>query len=88
MIQETLDALSDPVRREIIKMLQGGDLSAGRIAERFDISLPAISRHLAVLREGGLVSSWREGKSVLYSLRLDTLRELEAWINDFLRDNE
>lgn len=88
MIQKTLDALSDPIRREIIKMLQGGDLSAGRIAERFDISLPAISRHLAVLREGGLVGSRREGKSVLYSLRLDTMRELEAWINDFLRDNE
>ncbi len=88
MIQRTLDALGDPVRREILKMLKKSDRTAGQIAERFDISAPAISRHLSVLRESELVVSWRDGKNVYYSLNPDALRDLAGWIYDFLREND
>ena len=88
MLQQTLSALSDPVRREILKMLKKGDRSAGQIAERFDISLPAISRHLAVLRESELVTSHREGKNVYYRINTENIRDLADWLYNFLRENE
>lgn len=87
MIQQTLNALSDPTRREILKMLKKGAKTTGEISERFDISLPAISRHLSVLREAELVSTYREGKFVIYGLNEQPLEDLWAWIRDFLRDN-
>jgi DNA-binding transcriptional ArsR family regulator len=88
MIQETLLALSDPTRREILKILRRSECTAGEIADHFDISAPAISRHLNVLREAELVFSHREGKFVYYALNLDPLELLGGWINDFLRENE
>ena len=87
MIQKTLLALSDPTRREILKMLKRGDKTAGEIAERFDVSAPAISRHLAVLRDAELVFVQREGKFLYYSLSLDPLEFLGCWIDDFLKEN-
>lgn len=87
MIQKTLLALSDPTRREILKILKRGDRTAGEIAERFDVSAPAISRHLAVLRDAELVLVRREGKFLYYSLSLDPLGFLGDWINEFLKEN-
>ena len=87
MIQQTLLALCDPTRREILKMLKKGDKTAGEIAERFDISGPAISRHLSVLREAELVCTHRRGKVVYYALTLDPIEDLGIWINDFLKEN-
>ena len=91
MIQNTLNALSDPTRREIIKLLTKGEFTAGQIAEKFDISAPAISRHLAVLREAGIVKSERDGKCIKYALSLDSIEVLGNWIKEIIergRENE
>ena len=85
MIQETLLALCDPTRREILKMLKKGNKTVGEISERFDISSPAISRHLAVLRDAELVEAHREGKFVFYELKTHPIENLDDWIRDFLR---
>lgn len=83
MIQKTLDALSDPTRREILKLLKRGEKSAGEISERFDVSAPAISRHLSLLRDAEMVSARREGKNVYYSLSLNFVDEMKLWLNGF-----
>lgn len=83
MIQKTLDALCDPTRREILRLLRRGERSSGEIAERFDISAPAISRHLSLLREAEMVEARRDGKNVYYSLSLDFIEEMKLWLNEF-----
>ncbi len=88
MIQKTLLALCDPTRREILKMLKNGGKTAGEISERFDISPPAISRHLAVLREAELVESRREGKFIFYESNQDPLIDLDDWIRNLLKEND
>lgn len=79
-IQETLKALSDPVRRTILEHLKQGRLPAGQIAELFDISPPAVSRHLSVLKDAGLVRDYREGKFVFYELKASVLEETLLWM--------
>ena len=88
MIQRTLEALCDPTRRAILKMLKRGQRTVGEIGERFDVSAPAISRHLAVLRDCGLVLAERRGKFIYYSISPDGLVEVRDWLNDFLKDCE
>lgn len=83
MIQNILDALSDPTRREILKLLKRGERSAGEIAERFDVSAPAISRHLSLLREAEMVHARRDGKNIYYSLSTDFVDEMKLWLNGF-----
>ena len=73
-------AVADPVRRDILMMLRNGELSAGEIAGRFDISRPAVSRHLRVLRECGLVVDEVRGRERLYQLDTAPLSPLEAWL--------
>ena len=87
MIQRTLLALSDPTRREILKMLKKGEKTAGEIAERFDISAPAISRHLSVLKDAELIAASREGNFLIYSLYREPLLALDDWINEFLKED-
>ena len=84
MIQRTLLALSDPTRREILKMLRKGDRTVGEISERFDISAPAISRHLSVLKEADLVASRREGKYIYYSSRFEVIEDIREYLKVFL----
>ena len=84
MIQKTLLALSDPTRREILKMLKKSDRTVGEITERFDISTPAISRHLSVLKEADLVISWREGKFIYYSSKTETIENIMEWLRDYI----
>ena len=79
-IQETLKALSDPVRRQILEHLKRGRMPAGQIAELFDISAPAVSRHLSVLKDAGLVRDYREGKFVFYELKASVLEETLLWM--------
>ena len=79
-VQKTIKALSDPVRREILEGLKGGRLSAGEIGERFPISGAAISRHLSVLKEAGLIRDTREGKYIFYELSTSVLEEVLLWI--------
>lgn len=73
-------ALADPVRRDILRMLRDQPVNAGRIAEVFPVSRPAVSRHLRVLREAGLVRDELSGRERVYRLTLDALSELEAFL--------
>ena len=73
-------ALNDPTRRQILDLLKEKDLSAGEIAEAFDISKPSISHHLEILKQAGLVSSERDGQFILYSLDTTVLEEATQWL--------
>ena len=81
-VQQTLKALDDPIRREILGMLKKGRLSAGEITERFEITGAAISRHLSVLKDADLVRDTREGKFIYYELNTSVLEEVLVWIAD------
>ena len=72
-------ALSDRTRREILRMLQQGDLTAGEIAERFNISKPSISHHLNVLKQASLVEDLRRGQNIYYSLNTTVFQDLLGW---------
>jgi len=72
-------ALGDPTRRKILELLREKDLTAGEIAEAFDISKPSISHHLDLLRQAGLVVSVREGQFIRYSLEATVIDELLSW---------
>ncbi len=78
-----LAALADPVRREIVELLAAGEMGAGEIAERFPVTRPAISRHLRVLREAGLVTSEVRAQRRVYRLERAPLAELDAWLDRF-----
>nr|WP_116450745.1 metalloregulator ArsR/SmtB family transcription factor [Blastococcus litoris] len=80
---EALAALADPVRRELVALLAHGEVAAGELAERFPVSRPAVSRHLRVLREAGLVTARAEGKRRLYALDPRPLRELDDWLEPY-----
>ena len=77
---ETMRALSDPTRRDILLLLRSGRLSAGEIAEHFEITGAAISRHLSVLRDADLVRDRRDGKYIYYELNASVLEEILIWI--------
>ena len=81
-LQNTLRALADPIRREILNMLKSGRLSAGEICEHFDVTSAAISRHLSVLKEADLIRDAREGKFIYYDLNASVLEEIMLWISD------
>ena len=81
-LQNTLRALADPTRRTILNLLKKGSLPAGEIAACFDMSVPAVSKHLAVLKEAGLVRDRREGKYIYYELNASVLEEVLLWLND------
>jgi DNA-binding transcriptional ArsR family regulator len=77
---KALEALADPTRRTIVELLSERDLSAGELAARFETSRPAVSRHLRVLREQGLVQARIEGRRHVYSLDPEPLAELDEWL--------
>ena len=81
-LQQTLKALADPTRREILNLLKKGKLSAGEITEHFDITAAAISRHLSVLKDADLIEDTREGKYIFYTLNASVLEEIMLWITD------
>lgn len=85
-IQNTLKALSDPTRREILNLLKEKTLSAGEISDKFDISFAAISRHLSVLKEADLIRDERDGKFINYTLNASVLEEIMLWISDLKGD--
>lgn len=78
-----LAVLADPVRREIVELLAAGEAGAGEIADRFPVTRPAISRHLRVLREAGLVTSEVRAQRRVYRLDRGPLAELDAWLERF-----
>lgn len=79
-LQNTIKALSDPSRREILELLKAGRLSAGEIAEKFPVSGAAVSKHLSVLREADLIRDTREGKFIFYELNTSVLEEVMLWL--------
>lgn len=81
-LQQTLKALADPTRREILNLLKGGRKSAGEISDHFDITAAAISRHLSLLKEADLIEDTREGKYIFYTLNASVLEEILLWITD------
>ena len=80
---DALAALADPIRRELLARLRQRELSAGDLAAGFPISRPAISRHLRVLRETGLVRARPAGRRRVYAVDPAPLRELDAWLEPY-----
>ena len=87
-LQNTLRALADPIRREILNMLKNGRLSAGQISEHFQVTGASVSRHLSVLKEADLIRDTREGKFIYYDLNASVLEEIMLWITDLKGDND
>ena len=85
-IQNTIKALSDPIRREILEMLKSGRMAAGEISEKFPVSGAAISKHLSVLREADLIRDTREGKFIYYELNTSVLEEVMLWLSGLKGD--
>ena len=87
-LQQTLKALADPTRREILNMLKKGRLSAGEIAGHFSVTAPSISRHLSVLKDADLIRDTREGKFIFYEINTTVLEETMLWIAGLKGDND
>ena len=85
-LQNTIKALSDPIRREILEMLKGGRMAAGEISEKFPVSGAAISKHLSVLRDADLIRDTREGKFIYYELNTSVLEEVMLWLSGLKGD--
>ena len=77
---DTMKALSDPVRREILNLLKGGSMTAGDIAARFDMTNATVSYHLSQLKKAGLIFESREKNFIYYSLNASVLEEVLLWI--------
>jgi len=82
---QALEALADPTRRRIVELLAERDRDAGEIASHFHVSRPAVSRHLRVLREHGLVRSRSVAQRRVYSLDPEPLEEIDAWLSTYRR---
>jgi DNA-binding transcriptional ArsR family regulator len=76
-------AISDPIRRRVLELVRDRELPAGELAAEFDVSRPAVSRHLRVLREAGLVHERREGRQRLYRADPEPLAELREWLDGY-----
>ncbi|WP_444328077.1 autorepressor SdpR family transcription factor [Paratractidigestivibacter sp.] len=85
---EGFKALADPTRRRILELLRDGDLTAGELAEHFDISKPSLSHHLATLKSAGLVSDERRGQNIVYSLNTTVMQDLIGWFLGFSQSTE
>lgn len=80
---EAFRALADPTRRRILELLRSADLTAGELADHFDMTKPSISHHLNTLKAAGLVDAEREGQSIVYSLTTSVLQDLMSWFYTF-----
>ena len=81
-LQNTLRALSDPIRREILDILKAGRMSAGDIVSHFEVTGASISRHLSVLKDADLIRDSREGKFIFYELNTSVLEDIMLWITN------
>ncbi len=86
-LQNTLRALSDPIRRDILNLLKSGRMSAGDIVDHFEVTGASISRHLSVLKDADLIRDKREGKFIYYELNASVLEEIMLWITDLKGDS-
>ena len=87
-MNEAFKALADPTRREILRLLRGGELSAGELASRFDMTKPSMSHHFSVLKQAGLIDSRREGQQIIYTLNTTATEDLLAIIWDLFSRGE
>lgn len=87
-LQQTLKALADPIRREILNLLKKGRMPAGEITAHFSVSAPAISRHLSVLKEADLIRDDRRGKFIFYELNASVLEEILLWLTRLKGDEQ
>lgn len=78
-MNDAFKALSDPTRRTILQLLKDRDLSAGEIADHFNISKPSISHHLNILKQAKLVVDERQGQSIIYALNMTVMQEAMGW---------
>ncbi len=85
MTMLALAVIADPTRRRILELLRDGEVAAGELSQEFAISRPAVSRHLRVLREAGLVRSRVDGQRRVYALDARPLAELDAWLEPYRR---
>ncbi|NMA68978.1 MAG: winged helix-turn-helix transcriptional regulator [Desulfitobacterium sp.] len=82
-LNETFKALSDKTRRQILRLLREQDLTAGEIADHFDITKPSISHHLNTLKQADLISDRRQGQNIIYSLNTSVFEEIMGWFFEF-----
>ena len=87
IMNKLFKALDDPTRRQILEMLKSGDLTAGDIADAFDMTKPSISHHLDALKQGGLVNAVKKGQYVYYSLNTTVLDETISWLFKLIEKN-
>src|SRR5664279_3883239 len=76
-------ALSDPTRREVLRLLSGGERTAGELAERFDMTKPSMSHHFSVLKDADLIRSRRDGQQIFYSLNTTVIQDVMTRMWDF-----
>lgn len=88
MKDDFFQALASPYRREIIKLLKWKNLSAGEIADHFDISQPSISRHLDILKQAEIVTAERKANQIIYSLNLSVMEEIFMQLSDLFQTKE
>ncbi len=79
-LNDAFKALSDPTRRKILDLLKEGDLTAGEIAENFNMSKPSISNHLNLLKHAGLIWDERRGQHIIYSLNTTVFQDVLKWV--------
>ena len=83
MLNDAFKALSDPTRGRILELLQERDMSAGEIADCFDMAKPSVSHHLNVLKNAGFILDERKGQNIIYSLNTTIFQEIMKWFFDF-----
>ena len=86
-LQQTLKALADPIRRDILNMLKSGRMTAGEISDRFPVTAASISRHLSVLKDADLVRDNRQGQHIIYELNASVLEETMLWLAELKGGN-
>lgn len=87
-MNESFKALSDPTRRQIIKLLKDRDMTAGEIADHFNMTKPSISHHLSQLKQAKLILDERHGQTIVYSLNTTVVQEVMGWFMEMLGSKE
>ena len=83
-VNQVFKAIADPTRREILRMLRKEEMTAGELAERFDMTKPSMSHHFAVLKAADLVTTRREGQTIWYALNTTVVEDVMAWAADLV----
>jgi DNA-binding transcriptional ArsR family regulator len=87
-LNEAFKSLADPTRRKILQLLRGGEMTAGELAEKFDMTKPSMSHHFSVLKQADLIGSRREGQQIYYYLNTTVVEDLLTLIWGLFADNE